>query len=977
MARAQRPGVFTIAPHQAFADTLVTGLIERVGAAPLALAKGIILVPNNRAAVAVRDAFVRRAEPALLLPRIVAVGDDELDAQLGAALDPIDDAAIPPAIDPLHRQLMLARTLQTQRARTGDPIDAAEALRLAADLARALDQLTIEGVAPERLKSIDVPSGAIHWERSLAMMTVILGYWPQILAARGQIDLTERRNRQLAAAAARWRAQPPEGFIVAAGVSTASPAVAGLLRVISRLPRGMVVLAGLDRHMSGDDWALLDPATTNKPIEQHPQFHLRLLLDGMGVARDEVELWHRDTTAPDKAACTRTLSHAMALPEATKAWHSLSARETRLPGVTALACDDPGHEAQCIALALREALETPGQTAALITPDRALARRVSLLLRRWQIVVDDSAGQPLSTTRIGSLVLAMIDAAVNDFAPVELMALLKHPLVQRGEARLVWLDKVRALDLALRGLRPKGGAAGIAQRIAAQRSADKAVQAEMSQWWSGVADQLRPLGVIAQGRIASLADAVAALRATLDALCGEEIWTGNAGRAAAQLFDALTRYAADGPTDVTCDALPQTFRNLLDAATVRPDATLHPRLFIWGLIEAKLQTADFVILGGLNEGTWPALPTPDPWLAPAVRKALGLPTLERRIGIAAHDLVGALGAPRVLLTRAHKDGRSQTLASRFWLRLQALCGDLPAPATDYGQLARALDKALPPTPRARQPAPRVPAAARPRTINVTQVDTLRADPYSFYARKILRLPDLDGLDLEPSYGWRGTLTHNALEAWAKLDDFRPDALPERMRAAFEAEGLHPVVQALWLPRLIASGARFAEWIAANRQGHRVPVQAEVQGHIDIHGVRLVGRPDRLDRMVDGTFAIVDYKTGAVPNKKQIEAGFALQLGLLGLMLEAGAFDGLVGTATAFEYWSFKKSKGGLGTLMPACRPDAAAAADFVTRTQAFFTDAVDQWLLGDAPFTARLNPAYSRSTYDHLTRHDEWVGRNG
>ena len=199
-AVAERPAVFTIPSHRSFADALAAGLIRRFGGDPLGLARGRILLPNNRAVRALTEAFVRESGAGLLLPRLIPLGDPELDDRIGGALEPADGEPIPPAIDPLERSLTLASIV-------GRGLDSsAEAVRLASDLARALDAMEIEEIDPRRLRdAVDQADDvAEHWQRSLARLQEIVDKWPGILADRGAIDLAERRNRILRRIAERW-----------------------------------------------------------------------------------------------------------------------------------------------------------------------------------------------------------------------------------------------------------------------------------------------------------------------------------------------------------------------------------------------------------------------------------------------------------------------------------------------------------------------------------------------------------------------------------------------------------------------------------------------------------------------------------------------------------------------------------------------------------------------------------------------------
>ncbi|MCJ8157870.1 double-strand break repair protein AddB [Sphingomonas sp. LaA6.9] len=981
------PSVFTIPPHRAFADALAEGLVASWGKDPMALARGIILVPNNRAAGAITNAFVRRAEGGLLLPRLIAIGDPELDERLGSALDPIGSGEpIPPAIDPMRRRLMLARLVQAERARAGEPVDAAEAVRLAAELARTLDQLLVECVDPRRLKTLEVAAElSEHWQKSLSLLSIILDRWPEELARIGRIDMAERRNRLLERVARRWREAAPAGFVVAAGITTSAPMVARVLRTVSRMENGTVVLPALDDEMPQDEWDALGPferdAVTGfrKPaIETHPQFHLKLLLDRMDVARGEVRRWRWGGGHDASATRSRAISNAMKPAVFTGRWSDPDL-DTRLTGIRALEVATPAEEAQAIAIALREALETPARTAALVTPDRALATRVSAHLRRWGIEADDSAGRPLSGEPAGTLLLALAEAVAEDFAPIALLALLKHPLVQAGEGRLAWLDKVRLLDLALRGPRPPAGLEGISHYLAGGNERERRIRARAEPGWREIRALLDPFAV-ATANARSLAALLAALRDAATAFAGDAAWSGAAGRAAAELVADLEAHAVDGPVDARPEILGPLLKGLMDEVAVRPPQGGHPRISIWGLLEARLQQSDLVILAGLNEGSWPALPAQDPWLAPRVRSELGLASLERRIGLSAHDFASALGAPQVVVTRARRDARAPAIASRFWLRMEAMDPGFRAERNvpGFGAWAAEIDRPAGFAP-AEQPRPAPPVADRPKALSVTQVDRLKADPYAFYALKMLGLRALDPIDAEASAAWRGTAIHDVLERWA-TEDWRADRLLPLAREFFARPEVHPLQRAFWQPRVEEALKWIAEQIGEDRAAGRTPWKAEISGSAVIAGVELDGRVDRIDRIDGGGIAIIDYKTGKAPSDVAVREGFAMQLGLLGLIAERGGFEGVGGVAQAFEYWSLAKANGRFGSRRSPVDAEGKAgkieAARFTGHAEALFRAAAELWLTGSAPFTAKLHPEYAPyADYDQLMRLDEWYGR--
>ncbi|HEY4070020.1 MAG TPA: PD-(D/E)XK nuclease family protein [Sphingomicrobium sp.] len=959
MSEAARVAVYTIPSHRSFADALAAGLIARFGKDPLGLAQGRILLPNNRAVRAVTEAFVRASGTGLLLPRLIPVGDPGIDERVGGALEALDADPVPPAIDATERVLRLASIVGAGGS--------AENLRLAADLARALDALLVERIAPTRLRDAvgETTELARHWEKSLAKLQLIYEAWPEILRERGAIDLAERRNRLLHALTERWKNEPPAGFTVAAGITTAAPAVAALVGRVARMPDGMAVLPGLwlADLFPKEEWDALGPDEDGRGEATHPQFHLKLLLDRIGVGRYEVQRWRWSGRAASPSVRSRAVANAMASPDYSHKWEILRPAERRLSGIRVAELPDAAAEAQAIALTLREAIETPGKTAALVSPDRQLAGRVAALLRRWGIEADDSAGKPLSQLASGTFLLGIASAAAEELAPVPLLALLKHPLVGgEGEDRAQWLEHVRRLDLALRGPRPPAGLSGLDARFG-----DK----EAMRAWSAVRDRVVGLeGILREplplSRFAQLIGKAAT------ALAEDAAWRGPDGRMAAELIAEVQTSAAAAELMVTAEDAVPLLRQMLDERAVRPPYGGHPRIFIWGLLEARLQRADMVVLAGLNEGVWPALAAPDPWLPPKVRSTLGMPTLEFRIGLAAHDFASALGAPEVLITRSRRDSRSPTVASRFLLRLNAISGGLPRDLV-LERITRALDDPGPPKP-VNRPAPVPPPEQRPEKISVTSVDRLKADPFAFYANSILKLRADDPVDADHTARWKGEAVHKVFEDWLLHDNCNPDKLRGRAEQLLGDEAMHPMLRALWAPRLLEAIDWIAELERDNQAEGRSPLNAEIRGEASLSGILVHGRADRIDRLPDGGLAIIDYKTGKPPSQKAVDEGFALQLGLLGLIGRAGGFEDVRGEPEAFEYWSLQRYRGQFGRLM---RPDKDMdPGEFLSHAARNFAEVARDYLSGTQPFTAKLNPAYAPyGDYDQLMRLEEWYGR--
>lgn len=991
MSTEGRPTLYSIPVHRAFGDALAAGLIARFHDGALGLADGVILLPSNRARSAVQAAFVRAGGDGLLMPRLVVIGDADLDESVALALDAIEEAdPVPPAINPLRRRLMLAELIERYHPADEPPITGAAAFQLAEGLGRVIDQLHYEDVRPSALVDLDLGPFAIHWQASLLRLRLLVDHWPGLLIKAGRIDLSDRRNRLLDRVAAGWRAAPPEHFLVAAGITTAAPAIARLLRVIADAPRGMVVLSGLDIGMADEEWEALGPTRADpdlpllRSLETHPQYHLKLLLDRIGVARDEVQDWDGASPFDGPAPRDAFLSLLFAPAKFTARWQQEGDVEAGIAGIRAASFADDGQEAQGIALMMRAALEKPGQTAALVTPDRALAARVAAALARWDIDVDDSAGQPLSQMPSGALLLALAELAAK-FDPVRLITLLGHPLVRKGEERRSWVDQVRRLDLVLRGPGLTPGWNGVTDRIAA-RAADVKAQrhgesVQIAEWWADVAKELGALlAPFAAGAPMPPATLLAALQSALGWLTGEVAWAGPAGRSLAALFDSWALAHDAGPALVAPTEFPAMLADLLSGESVRPPYGGHPRLFIWGLLEARLQRADLMILGGLNEGRWPQDQSPDPWLAPGIRRMLGLAAPERQQGMAAHDFASALAGRDIIITRAYRSSGDPAVASRFWLRLTALAGDLPVAMLD-GQpvtlLAANLDAPEGAIKPAGKPAPSPQAEARPDRISVTGVDQLAKDPYAFYASKILRLSELDPLSSGPDAKWFGTRIHQLLEDWQR-DGLTEDGLEKQLAALSDDPALDSLARAFWLPRIVPSLRWAAERVWQARD-ERWPVAQEVRGEMVVAGIKLHGKADRVDQLATGHLAIVDYKSGAAPSGTAAATGLDNQLGLLGLMAETGALEGVDrAEVDALEYWSLKsdRRKGTRGNVTPthSSRRELKTAAEAVARASATLADLTSRFLLGNEAFVPG-DLGKRDSDFDQLMRRDEWFGR--
>jgi ATP-dependent helicase/nuclease subunit B len=717
--------LFFLPPHVPFLDAIAAEWLSRA-ADPLDAAQGVILLPTRRAARALAEAFLRASHGRpLLLPRITAFGAlDDAPLAMSGALD------LPPAVEPRQRLAALTRLILALQGHDGAPRTADRAWMLAAELAHLMDEAERAEIdLAARLPDAADPAFAAHWARTLQFLRIVTDAWPKWLADNGLMNPAARQVALLDAQAAAWTAAPPPHNVLIAGTTAGISAVARLLRVAANLPSGRVLLPMLDRVMPDEAWTAVE--------DTHPQAGLRRLLNSLGAARGDVRPWPMQPNSPVPSQRFSTLSRALLPAAALRDWQRVPS--PALEGVSRLTPIDEQEEAATIALALREALEMPGATAALVTPDRELAGRVAAELLRHGVVVDDSAGEPLVETPPAVFLRLLTQAVVEQLAPVPLLALLKHPLAAAGLSPTACRTAVRTLEIAcLRGPRPGPGLPSL-RRALDRKSADPAAYDLLRRLERCLEPTLRVAATIEMApaeALAALIDAAERLAATDDTSGPNRLWSGEEGDAlAAALTTVLTALPMlpDQPRSV--------LRGLLDAvlhgAVVRSrralrghDGVEHPRVFIWGLLEARLQTADVMVLGGLAEGVWPPASDPGPWLSRPMRDKVGLESPENLVGQSAHDFVSAIcAAPRVVLSCPTRRDRAPAVPARWLTRLEMFLGRDRAlvehPAAIW---ARVLDQPSDGPRPVRAPRPCPPVALRPRKLRVTEIETWLRDP---------------------------------------------------------------------------------------------------------------------------------------------------------------------------------------------------------------------------------------------------------
>ncbi len=965
------PRVFACPPGADFPQVLVDGLLERLsGQPPQALARVELIVNTRR----MRRRILRLFDsgPPRLLPRIRLVSE--------LALEPTSELPRMP-VSPLRIRFELAQLIARLLDREPDIAPRAALYELADSLASLVGEMHDEGVQPDDILSLDVADLSGHWARSLKFLEIATSF----LAGRlGENPDHAARQRQVVEwLSRRWESRPPAHPVIIAG-STGSRATTSLLmQSVARLPQGAVILPGFDFEQPDAVWERLDSAPSG---EDHPQFRFRRLMRALDLSPGDIRPWHGSLPA-DIRARNRLVSLALRPAPVTGQWMSegpaLAGLAEATGRMTLVEAPSPRQEAAAIAAILRQAAEE-GRRAALVTPDRTLTRRVKAALERWRILPDISAGEPLHLTAPGRLFLMAGALPCQRLTSDRALALLKHPLVCAApQQRKTHLERVRRFELALR----RNGPAFPSREFLMSRAEDgEGLQDADRDWAIWVCRLLfrqeeaglRPLAA----HFADHLSRVRALVAGPDGTDESALWSGAAGQELERVTGEIAAEAA-GAGNITAAEYLNLFRAILERREAREQRHTHPDITIWGTLEARVQGADLVILGGLNEGIWPEQPAADPWLNREMRHRAGLLLPERRIGLAAHDFQQAVAAGQVVLSRAVRDEDAQAVPSRWLNRLcnllrgaseesAALLEQMRARGQVWLDLARTLelpDRTEPPAPR---PAPRPPRAARPQRLSVTSINRLIRDPYAIYARHILGLEPLAPLRPEPDPLLRGSVLHLVMERFIRQYD-PSEPLPELRRrlmqvadAVLKRHVPWLTARVLWRSRLEKVADSFLADEQA-RRAHATPVALEVSGRLKLCDppFTLTARADRIDRTDDGEYVVYDYKSGPPPSKKQMRF-FDKQLILEALILRQGGFDGLpAGPVAAVEHV-------GLGAPDQCrrypLRSDELDSADSELR------QLLAAYGRREQGYTARRAVARMRFSgdYDHLARYGEW-----
>ncbi len=965
------PRVFSVPIGADFSQAFISGLFGRAkNMSPQNFARTVIYVNTRRAARRMDDLF--KQQDAVLLPRLKVLPD--------LAKDIFAPTSLPLPASALARRLRLANLVAALIDQEPGLAPRSSVFPLADTLAAMLDEMHGEGVSLDRLKDVEIGNASEHWERSLKFLSILTDYW----ASQDLIDTEARQRAVIQAYSEEWINNPPDHPVIVAGSTGSRGATALFMQAVANLPQGAVILPGVDAEIPKPVWDVLTSKTSN---DDHPQSMLARLTDKLGVDADTLPPWAQVPVF--SKARNEILSLALRPAPVTDQW--LEEGPELIPQIAAATKDvdmisatSPKEEAGAIAVCLREAARRD-ETAVLISPDRNLTRRVAAHLARWKIIPDDSAGEPLHLSSVGIFLRLTAGLIGNNLAPAALIAVLKHPMTHKAEGRNNHLRLTRDLERAeLDRDTPliRGGPPFIDFQLLRNWAETKHPDVQIWINWIAQsfaklsADEQRPMSewiLLHQTLLSSLSKGTTAKRHVL--------WDGADGQEAQKVLESLQAEAVE-LTNWTAQDYAALLYSQLKTAEVRDAITPHPNIAIWGTLEARVQGADLVLLGGLNEGIWPQKPNPDPWLNRSMRKQLGLLLPERNIGLSAHDFQQAFAQKKVVISRAIRDGEAPTVSSRWLTRLNNLLSGLGPEGekalkkmTDRGdmwiKLARDLDRPTGKLTKAERPAPVPPKGIHPKRLSVTRIKTLVRNPYEIYAQSILKLRPLKPYGLEPDALARGIVLHSVVEAYnaseqVKSGNYDADHFLELAKEILENEVPWPSARRLWFGRLVKIAPWFVE-AEKHRASQGVIIAQERKGKrkASEFDFTLTAKADRLDRDASGHVMIYDYKSGDPPSVKETIL-FDKQLQLEATIAQAGGFDGLDPMEVSkLQYISLKDPVKSYEVPLSDTLVDDTWE-DFMCLLRCHFKD--------DIGYGARLKMKLDRygSDYDQLSRYQEW-----
>jgi len=937
--------LFSIAPVHPFNHTLAEFILGQ-GFSEQEIANSIVLLPTRRACRDFLKAFAQtNTKQAFFCPQVLSLGDSNEDEIYFATSDIVKQDIV----SNLQLQFILTRLVQQK-----NNSNLSEAFYLAQDLAHLISQTETALLSFDDLKNIKAANYAEHWGQILDFLKIVTHFLPEILKETGKITPALARAENILNATKFYSHKAQLGTkIIIAGSTGSLPPTRKLIKTLAEFENTYIILPGLDFNLSEADFNDVTPT--------HPQFGMKDLLDDL-----KAKPWQVKEITPSKNSLTPNsrldlISKTMLPSSSIKTWEGVKLPTDCTAGITSLTLNNVEEEALAISLIIKKSCFEK-KTVALVTPDRNLAKRVSVKLKKFGILADDSSGTPFDKTPLGRLICAVADCVTKNFSALSLVTLLNSAYITFGLERKQYLETLTKFEkFVLRKIHLYNGLDDLKNKLV-QLNLDATLQSELVSFIDKLLKALEPLKYSSQtlkakqwwqNLLTSLHNLGADAHLTTD-------------NSLAELNQEINEHA-DLLPDLTISDFSKILPLIMNFFSVRPPMHENASVIILGQIEARLLDVDTVILGSLNDGTFPKNTVISPWMSETMRVEFGLPPSTRKIGLAAHDFTQALGKCEVFLTRALKDGGTPTNASRFILRLEALLSSASLKLEDsqtWYNLVKHYTSVKELTPPKRAEANPPLDARQFKNFYVTKIERLLHSPYDFYAENILKLRPLDELEKLPELSDFGNFVHEGIAKYINKGGGSSEQLLQMIESEFTKSQIPLDIQHFWITSL----KRIAQFVADdyNSKKHLYTQHLlEQVGEAKLDGFNIAAKADRIDKLQDGSVTIIDYKTGAVPKNSDVSSGWNPQLTLEAIICEAGGFVGINHSKVSeIAYYKLGGQSGGKITRIDLTK------GDILENTRHRIAQLLHEFCDKPTPFIARHLSEYSLkySNYEHLAR---------
>ncbi len=982
--------VFNISPRYPFLDVLARYVIETAKEQNLNIANDLILLPTRRACRHLKEIFLLLSEnKATLIPTILPLGDIDENGFAFLDYDTINlDENLPKPITTIERNLILSKLVKQKMS----DISEEQAYSLAVDLAHLMDTVEMEELSFDNLKNIVPDKYSKHWQETLEFLKIITENYPLILKEQNLLNPVDYKVKLIKQQINLWKSFPPKGRIFAAGSTGSLVPISYMLKYIASIDNGYLILPGLDKNISDSDFDFLTSDYPNSN-QNHPQYGLLKLIKGLNLKINEVPnlpLYKKDYDVVDVDR-EKLSSCIMISSDMNSNWQNLSFKENVLENVTEIELQNEADEVFAISSLLRKSIEE-NKKALLITPDRKIAKSVASKLKSWNIIVDDSAGIPASDTITGNYIILILKMIYDNFSPYSLLAVLKHKYTHLGYNKNELNNIINSLENNV--LCGKFGIDNL-DRMLSYEQCPIDVEILLNKIKALCSEYISLMSDIDKYSIYDLF--IKHLKLVENFVSGpnidfnEILWSSDIHielskelkSFIAALKEIKNKEYSISIDEMTASAYFIFISNYLLSLNLRITNGIHPNIAIMNSIEARLIDADLYIMAGLNEDTFPAVISDDPWMNRPMKAEFKLPLPERKIGLSSHDFVEFFCKKNVVMTHSQKVKGVNTITSRWLTKLSAIV-EIAKIKWDNSLSQEVLywiknfeTKVI--GNRCKQPSPCPPIEARPKELSATWIEKWYRDPYIIFANKILGLEKIK--DINPTIGGAefGDIIHNAVQKFKECNFSTEEELLNLM--VKESLSIMSINQNdFWLQRFKSIAKSFIQFEKKYKNDVKLSI-LENEGKYKISdNFTIKAKADRIDVLNNNTCAVYDYKTGTIPYKKSVLTGYSPQLLIEALIIENGGYVSIGSKKVSKIAYLALKNKESDNKEIIFSEYDDKPLSEMIADTNNNLKDMINKFYNKENPASYISHPNPNKvgdlikkySEYEHLARIKEW-----